>query len=351
MAETASSRAARSAAFRLEAGGAAGWGHLARSSALAAELSARGWACRLWTAGGLDGVPPDLKEPFSEVIEAGRDWIARPPEAVRRSDWVVVDDYGVGDDGLARLRNGLAGAAAAGCPGARLLVIDDAAERSLAAADMAVNARPGLGVSPYAGGVRALLGERHALLRPGLRAPEAVAWNPPAGAEAVLVVPGGTDAGSIAATVLEALGRLDEARIAPVLVRSKAGPAADRLRRCMDGFPAGVWLEGASARVLAGWARRCRWAVSAAGGTLHELAFLRLPFVAVVVADNQRVFAREAGRAWGMPSVEAGDGLEAALVPAFRAVRGRSGGAGWSTVDGRGAGRVAGAMEAARGIS
>jgi UDP-2,4-diacetamido-2,4,6-trideoxy-beta-L-altropyranose hydrolase len=346
MPESIDARVARSAVFRLDAGRATGWGHLARSGALASALRARGWICRLWTSEVPEGVPPDLVEPFGDRIPAGEGWIGQPPSSVTEADWIVIDHHGLDDEGLHRLRRALSEAAGHSRP-PRLLVFDDEGRRTLASADLVLNSRPGLEASPYATGVPALLGERHALLRPGLLAPEAIASPFPRSVDPVLVMLGGTDPLNLTGRVLEALADVDPGRFAPVLVRAKSCPEAAFIRSALTRFAANIWLESVSARALAGWARHCRYAVSAAGGTLHELALLRLPFVAVVAAENQRAFAMQAHRVWGMPVVEGDERVRESVAHAFGELLKLQPGHGWTTVDGHGAERVAIAMETA----
>ncbi|MBE2212630.1 MAG: hypothetical protein IAE82_02070 [Opitutaceae bacterium] len=327
MAEVKHPPGGRAALFRLEFGGANGWGHLVRSGALAAELRARGWRCGLWTSSATEGLPSELREPFDHVVA-----FERPAGPPRGWDWLVVDHYGTTDAELGAWRCVFVG---------RILAIDDEAKRHLVSADLVLNARLGLDASCYAAGVATLLGARYALLRSGLRSPVAPEWQPPADVESVLVMLGGTDPAGLTSTVLEALADVDAARIAPVVVQPGGEqPAALRL------FPRAVWLGQVNARELAGWAGVCRFAVSAAGGTLYELAMLRLPFVSVVVAENQARFSAEMEARWRMPRVGVGSGLRKDLATAVRRLRGDLGNAraALSGVDGRGAERVADAM-------
>jgi len=316
---------ARVALFRLEFGGAHGWGHLVRSGALAAALRARGWRCVLWTASGRGSVPEELIEPFADLVPFTGASVGVPLPC----DWLVVDHYGASDEQLRRWRAGLRG---------RMLAIDDEMQRRLDAADLVLNTRLGLRESRYAAGVATLLGEHYALLRAGLRDPAAPAWTAPPGATPVLVMLGGTDPTGATGAVLAAL---DPAGIVPIVV----GGRRER-PEALTRFASSVWLTGVNARELAGWAGLCRFAVSAAGGTLYELAALGLPFVAVVVAENQRAFAAAAAARWKLPCVADGPGLRDELAAAVRALISdlENARAALTGIDGRGAERVAEAM-------
>ena len=297
------------ALFRLEFGGASGWGHLVRCGALAAELRQRGWRCDLWTTSESSGVPAALREPFTQVVpfQAG----APVP---RGYGWLVADNYAVSDALLGAWRGTFRG---------RILAIDDEARRQLTGADLVLNARPGIDASAYPPGPVMLLGERYALLRPGLARPHHPGWVAPTGTMPVLVMLGGTDPAGLTPVVLDALADLEAARLVPVVVQP-----ARRANACGE-TPAGrsfesvVTLADLDERELAGWAGCCRVAVSAAGGTLFELAALQLPFVSIVVAENQRAFARQIEQRWGMPCVENGPGLGAALRQALRGLLAR----------------------------
>ncbi|MGH8018559.1 MAG: hypothetical protein ACREIA_09750 [Opitutaceae bacterium] len=304
--------------FRLDFSRRTGWGHLARCAALAGELRSRGWECVLCTDGDLAGAPPELRDVYHRVVSAGPGWELHPPKDVRAGDWIVVDDYSVGDLQLRQLAKALSDGNLTRRP--RVLVMDDEGHRRLDAADLVLNSRLGLERSPYAPEVAALLGTRFALLRPGLARPESVTLPLPTGADGVLIMLGGTDPRGFTPVVIEALGDIDPARFCPVIVRARETPDAGVIRRALDRFAVSVWLERLDASSLAGWARCCSFAVSAAGGALYELALLRLPFVAIVVAENQRALAAEVRTRWRLPVVDVEEDVRGAVATAFRAL-------------------------------
>lgn len=333
--------------FKLDLGRHTGWGHLARCAALAAELGTRGWYCVLWTDGDLAEAPPDLRLVFRDTVPAGDSWADQPPERVVSAAWVVVDELGVDDATLRRFVKALGRLRADG--DVRVLAIDDEAKRRLDAATLILNTRLGLENSSYADGVRALLGERYALLRPGLARPEPIVAPFPADAEGVLVMLGGTDPRGLTPVVLDALADIDPVRFCPVVVRTQSTPDSEEIGRALDRFSASAWVESLGASALAGWAGCCRYAISASGGSLYELAAFRLPFVAIVVSENQRPFASAVGNAWQIPVVDVDTGARVAVAAAFRALLAAHGVARDyrklpARIDGRGAARVADAM-------
>lgn len=323
---------ARRILFRLELGGATGWGHLARCAALAEEMKRRGWECHLWTDSDASAAPDDLRVPFREIVPAGPAWCARPPVAHA----IVVDWYGATDDGLRELR----GAA----PRSTLLVIDDEAQRILEVADLVLNSRLGLIQSPYAPAARALLGESYALLRAGLRQPAAIASPFAPGVEPILIMMGGTDPRGLTAQVVHALADVGARGFAPVVLVGRSGQ--DELASALERFPAHQRLERVDAPTLAGWAKICRGAISACGGTLYELAALGLPFIGVVVAENQRAFAGEVAQRWGMAIVDGTADVREAVASALpRLITDPKLRVAFARIDGRGAVRVADAIE------
>ena len=334
--------------FRLNPSRRTGWGHLARCAALASELRARGWWCALWADGDLSDAPPDLRFVYHKTLAAGPDWQEMPPPEVTTADWVVVDEYGIDDMQLKRLAGVLSRGKSTRCP--RLLVLDDEGRRRLDAANLVLNSRLGLERSLYAPNVSVLLGARYALLRTGLARPEDVAPPFPPDAEAVLVMLGGTDPRGLTPHVLEALADIDPVRFCPVVVRTHQSHDADAIRQALDRFSASAWLEGLGASTLAGWARCCSFAISASGGSLYELAYFRLPFVAIVVAENQRALAAEVATHWKMPVVDVDADVRKAVSSAFRALISADAATRKSAlasvlIDGQGAARVVDAME------
>lgn len=210
-------------------------------------------------------------------------------------------------------------------------VIDDGGRRGRYDAAWVLDQNLGADDGPYGdrpSTCRLLLGTRYALLRDDVTAgrPEAVPDR--SGAPARLLVALGGAPSDAARAVFDAVAspeRLGELGLERVDL-------------------AGVSNVGS---VLAG----VDLALSAAGSTVWELAAWGIPTVAVVIADNQRVVARRAGAA-GLV-VDGGDTedldpdeLYAVLsgLVADRDRRQALAERAWTTVDGRGAARVAAAL-------
>jgi spore coat polysaccharide biosynthesis predicted glycosyltransferase SpsG len=141
---------------------------------------------------------------------------------------------------------------------------------------------------------------------------------------------------------------VDAQCIIPVVVRSRSLANGVAVARALQRFAASVWLERVDAATLAGWAGSCQCAVSACGGALNELAYLGLPFVGVVVAENQRPLAREVEARWHLPIVDADqDDFRANIAAAVRRLIASPAMArpSFGGIDGHGAARVADVIE------
>ncbi|HKV41453.1 MAG TPA: glycosyltransferase, partial [Blastocatellia bacterium] len=112
----------------------------------------------------------------------------------------------------------------------------------------------------------------------------------PATARKVLVTLGGGDADNVTLKVVRALGLLQAGRIEARVLLGPASPHAEVLNREMSraGCPA-VLL-----RSVEGMPEQMAWAdlaISAGGSTCWELAFLGVPCILIVLAQNQRPIA------------------------------------------------------------
>ncbi len=172
--------------------------------------------------------------------------------------------------------------------GHRVLAIDDHGHAGHYGAQVVLNANadadPGF-YAERAPGSRLLLGLRYALLRAEFRDRPTPDGPQPQRARRVAITFGGSDPDNVSVQVLEGLaavpGPLDV-----LLVVGGANPHEASLRaaaaRCPHAVEVAVDVADMAARLAA-----CDLAVTAAGGTLLELARVGTPAIAIVVADNQ----------------------------------------------------------------
>lgn len=263
--------------IRTEASAAMGMGHFMRCLAIAEAGVRAGMKVRF----GLNAPEAFMGE---RVTQAAADMVVLDTPIGTRADAdaliaatpaggaIVVDTYRLNAAYLARLR--------AARP---LVLIDDEARLPTIPVDVILNPSPAaidLGYSVRAPEALCLLGQDHALVRREFL--EAV-WTPEAGQISVMM--GGSDPRGFSRPVCEALSHcLPEARIDLIIGPGVAD--ADGLSR---------WAE-TQARVIphrdpakvADLFVRADWVVTAAGGTLNELAAMGVRSLGLVVVGNQR---------------------------------------------------------------
>jgi UDP-2,4-diacetamido-2,4,6-trideoxy-beta-L-altropyranose hydrolase len=333
------------AAFRCDAGAALGAGHLMRCLTLAAALAARGWRieflCRDLPGAGLDRVTAagfDLHRLADDRPETVRACLGADPPG-----WLIVDHYAL-DAAYER---------AACPPGWRVMVIDDLADRDHDCV-LLLDQTPGRAAGDYDGKIpdacTRLIGPDYALLRPDFAVGRPV--MPEAGPlRRVLVAMGAADPVNATGAVLETLADRPDLMVTVVL-----GSGAPHL----VSVAGQVEARGKAGQLLvqhadmAGLMARQDLAIGAGGMTGLERAAIGLPALIVTLADNQLLNAsalHASGAARLIGDVRA-PGWTSAILPALDAlappdVRIAMARAGLNLVDGRGASRVAGALDAA----
>lgn len=252
--------------------------------------------------------------------------------------WAVVDGYRFGATYRRTLRQS----------GVRLLFFEDVCgERSQADAVLNPGVHTDSGTAP---GVderpRLLLGASYAPLRREFRAFRG--WTRPleSPAKRILVTLGGSDPGNATSLVLGAVGRLKAGGLQIRAVVGPANPHRAALEREVRGAPCDIRLEDPSVGMpeLMAWADL---AITAAGSTCWELAFMGVPMVTVVLAENQRLIDQSLSASGAAVSVGRLEDLEphvlAGVVEALISSDGdrlRMSRRGRALVDGLGAERV-----------
>lgn len=255
--------------------------------------------------------------------------------------WVVVDGYVFGADYQTHLH----------AAGLKVLMVDDGGRAAPYVADIVLNQNPQATESLYrqrGPSTRLLLGPEFALLRR-----EFVAWRGRerkihAPARKVLVTFGGSDPDNITLRVLEALISAPEFEVQ--IVVGGSNPHLAELRAVLGKCRADIRLvhdPGDMARLMA-WADV---AVSAAGTAAWEMAFMGLPSLLIVLADNQEPIAcslDDAGAALnlGRAATIRADDIRERLgsVSACCELLQKMSMCGRALIDGRGADRVVSAM-------
>jgi UDP-2,4-diacetamido-2,4,6-trideoxy-beta-L-altropyranose hydrolase len=275
--------------IRADAAPLIGAGHLMRCLALAQALRTAGYSvtfiahCQSKSLhqrlldGGFQVIPLKYYHPApvdwqttSEVLQSFQD------------PWLVLDGYHFDSAYQRQIKDG----------GHRLLVIDDMAHLDRYYADIVVNQNLNAQGLDYAAEpfTRFLLGPRYALLRP-----EFLNWldckrRIPPVAQKVLITLGGGDDQNQTLRVMRALQNMPIDGLEAAVVVGPANPHLTALKSeaGQSQFPIRLAYNAANMPELMGWADL---AISAGGSTCWELAFMGVPTLAIILADNQQAIA------------------------------------------------------------
>jgi UDP-2,4-diacetamido-2,4,6-trideoxy-beta-L-altropyranose hydrolase len=275
--------------LRVDAGQGIGTGHLMRCLALAQAWKARGEQAMFITVCECDALRQRLLDEGFEVVALKRsypdfdDWEGTSRVlASHPGVWVVLDGYHF--DAAYQLRIKEAGHS--------LLVIDDMAHLDDYHADIVLNQnihaeRLQYSSEPH---TRLLLGTRYVLLRSEFSAWREWRREIPEVARKVLVTLGGGDPDNITLKVIQALQNVDVDGLEAVVVVGARNPHYEELRYVIQHSH----LAGRIERNVQNMPALMAWAdvaISAGGSTCWELAFMGLPMVTVVLAENQTPIA------------------------------------------------------------
>jgi UDP-2,4-diacetamido-2,4,6-trideoxy-beta-L-altropyranose hydrolase len=195
--------------------------------------------------------------------------------------WTVVDGYQFAPDYVRQIRDS----------GLRVLVLDDDARFSEYCADVILNQNPGADEQMYGqrrGYTRLLLGADYALLRPEFLAASQHRETSPV-AYRVLVCMGGSDPENVTETAMQAVADIG-GEIETTVVVGSGNPHHQQLCALADIMP-GVRIERSPTN-MADLMREADTAISAAGSTCWELAYLGVPMILTVLASNQQANAQ-----------------------------------------------------------
>ena len=329
--------------LRVDGNAAIGGGHVMRCLALAQAWQDGGGRAAFASA----GLAPSLRERIGDEgfdctaisSESGGEedaaaTVARAREISART--VVIDGYHFGPSFRAPLHG----------DGLVTMAIDDNGEAGPCGDHLILNqnihAAPAL--YPDAGSrTKLLLGTRYALLRREFRRSIRRNIRRDGAVRTILVTLGAADRDNVTGSVIEALRSLDLAGAAVEIIAGGANPHGAAISQACASVPGAriVADPGAGmAELIAG----ADLAVTAGGTTMWELSAMGVPFIAVIVAENQRL-STLAMTALGFPCVTA-ENVIGKLPEKLRTLIGdaarrqKLAAAGQRLVDGEGAPRV-----------
>ena len=247
------------ALIRADAAVEIGMGHRVRCQALASAFERLGWTCQFVVHHRYRQFASD----HDLLIDCEEDLLSLAEQA----DLVILDHYGYQADDIARLFQ----------VQPNLLVVDDMNDRGIFPAKWLVNPLNQVYSSQVA---MPLTGGQYALLRPSFSQHYSESITP----DRLLLTLGGTDPLALTLPLLKALEKtgfsLDKVQ---VMLGKNARNSAEVLAYCEEKHIA--WRQGVSD--VTPLMRQARMAISAAGGTLFELACMGVPTVFAQVAENQ----------------------------------------------------------------
>jgi UDP-2,4-diacetamido-2,4,6-trideoxy-beta-L-altropyranose hydrolase len=327
--------------IRADASPRMGTGHVLRCLALAQAWQDEGCHAHFALAGAPPGVAERLASEGATVHRLGADaGSAVDAHEVGRlarelgAAWVVLDGYHFAADYQRALKEA----------GLRLLAVDDFGSAAGGPADVLLNQNLYADEALYRGRARdalLLLGPRYALLRREFLQRRGRRRDVPAVARKVLVTLGGSDPENVtprAVTALRGLGLEAE-----VLV-GMANPHRAEVEAAARGSDTIRVRFNANVPDLMAWAD---FAFAAAGSTCWELAFMGLPGLLIVQAENQAPVAASChsagiGRSLGRAREHSAESFAAALkaVASDHEFRAAAAARGPELIDGEGARRV-----------
>jgi len=199
--------------------------------------------------------------------------------------WIVADGYQFGFEYQRLIK----------ASGQRLLVIDDHGHAGRYCADLVLNqnlhAHPDL-YGHKELGTSLLLGPRYVLLRREFLAWRAWSREIPPRAAGILVTLGGGDPDNVTRKVLQALNRADLEPLEATVIVGGANPHLEELSNEISKFRHSVRLSRDVSNMPELMARADA-AITAGGTTCWEMAFMGLPGLVVILADNQRPVAEK----------------------------------------------------------
>jgi UDP-2,4-diacetamido-2,4,6-trideoxy-beta-L-altropyranose hydrolase len=339
---------------RADASARIGSGHVMRCLALAQAWKrgadraifvtandSRFLASRLQTEGmevvGLNATAASIED-AKRTVELAQEADAR---------WIVVDGYHFGAEYQQAIKNA----------GLKLLFIDDHGHAASYHADIIVNQNIHAGGELYEqrdAHTRLLLGTRYSLLRREFLKWQGWKRDIPDVARRLLVTMGGGDPVNATFEVIEALQQTSMDGLEVAVVLGETNPHHEQLEAAVRNSQVPIRLAKAVTDMseLMAWADS---AVSAAGSTCWELAFMGLPNIALVLAGNQEAVARQLDSAgiainlgWhsDLPRTTLIRELERLLTS--KELRQAMSDRGRALVDGKGAARVAAMMRSSK---
>lgn len=272
---------------RTDASARMGAGHAMRCYALAQAWQSAGGRVTFAMAETIPGIESRLRNDRVQVehvasVPGSSEDAEETSNLTRRikAGWTVVDGYQFAPAYYRQLKESRL----------RVLMLDDDGRLPEYCADLVLNQNLAANEQMYSrreACTKLLLGTDYALLRPEFLAGDRTRVTPPR-VRRLLVTMGGSDPDNVSQTALKAVAQVGQELETTVVVGS-GNPHYEKVCASARELP-GVRVER-DPPDMASIMRSADMAVSAAGSTCWELAFLGVPMILVVLARNQQGIA------------------------------------------------------------
>ncbi len=203
--------------------------------------------------------------------------------------WVVVDGYKFDAAYQKMLEEA----------GLKVLFMDDYGHAAPYRADLILNQNASAQPSWYtqrADGSRLLLGTEYVLLRREFNLLDHVPNEPASIARKILITMGGADPDNVTAKVLSCFEYLPAGLFELAVVLGAANPHHHALEQLASQIPSTVQFHR-NITDMPAIMRQADMAITAAGSTCYELAYMAVPMLAIILAENQRALCESLDQA------------------------------------------------------
>lgn len=263
-----------------------GTGHFMRCLALSQTWRDRGWPVTFITCCESGALRKRLPDEGIQVVTlkkhhpSHQDWkITSNVIGDHQNAWVVLDGYHFDYNYQNQVKES----------GRRLLVIDDTAHLNRYCADIVLN--PNIYAEnlkyTYEKQTRTLFGIQYVLLRSEFHAWRGWKRKTPNVARKILITMGGSDLVNATLKTVEAIKSVNNPNLEVKIIAGASYPHFKKLSNSVSSTPCRMSIL----RSVANMAELMSWAdmaVAAGGITCWEMAFMRLPFASIILAENQR---------------------------------------------------------------
>ncbi len=278
--------------IRADASSEIGTGHVMRCMALAQAWIEQGGGVTFLMVPGITALETRLRAEGIQVVHMP--FFSGSQEDVHQTivhanslniTWVVVDGYQFGADYQQVIKNA----------GLKLLLMDDYGHAKYYWADLVLNQNIYAHERIYANRdacTQLLLGTSYALLRKEFWPWRDWSRRVPAVACKILVTLGGSDPDNVTLNVIQALLQVKVDGLEVIVVVGSGNPHYEQLQKSIQGTEIAITLKHNVSNMpeLMAWADL---AVTAGGSTCWEIAFMGLPSLVIVLAENQCAIAEK----------------------------------------------------------